>query len=89
MLFAVALFGAACGSDAEEPAEAEQQEQPVEVVELEPAPFDLPDDCDGLLEFAAEAREAYDASEVNTQELVDAKARFDGAVNEQMMLGCV
>jgi len=85
-LLCFALLGAACGSDAdEEPAEVEPQE----VVELEPSPFDLPEDCDELEEFAADAREAYDASEVDTQELVDAKARFDGAVNEQMLLGCV
>lgn len=77
----------ACGSDAEPPAEVEPEE---EVVELnDPTPFDLPDDCEELEDFAIEARQAYDDAEVGTQDLVDAKARFDGAINQQMLLGCV
>lgn len=80
------MFGVACGSDAAEPV---VEAEPQEVIELdEPAPFDLPDNCEDLQDFAADARDAYDAAEVNTQDLVDAKARFDGAVNEQMLLGC-
>jgi len=81
-----AIAGAGCGSAGEEPVEVEPEE---EVIKLDdPASFELPDNCEDLQEFAAEAAEAYDESVANTQELVDAKARFDGAVNEQMLLGC-
>lgn len=56
---------------------------------LVPNAFELPDNCEDLATFAQDAADAYDAAEFDSQELVDAKARFDAAVGEQVLLNCI
>lgn len=76
------LIVVSCGSDPE-------PESPAQVEEIVPNAFDLPTNCEDLATFAEAAADAYDAAEVGTQALVDAKARFDAAVGEQVLLGCI